>query len=116
MIKTHEEIRQTITFLGIEDCSLLWEATVEKGLYELPPEDRVRLARRAIEELLREGIVKLYRCHEPDGQLEEISKEKWEQVLSNQNSWLEPKRDTVSIRFGTTSEGKAAYFAAERSK
>ena len=109
-----EEARQLITFLGIEDFSGLWEITWERGLYELPAEDRILLARNAIEDLLRKGVLKLYRCQEPDRQLEEISEEEWDRVLSNPNSWQEPAPDAVSIRFGTTSEGKVAYWAAAK--
>jgi hypothetical protein len=108
---TLEGARRAITFLGIEDFSGLWEITWESGLHEMPPVDRSRLARRAIEELLSEGVVKLYRCQEPGRQLEEINEGDWDRVLSNSDSWLEPTRDSASIRFGTTSEGKAAYWA-----
>jgi hypothetical protein len=109
-----EEARNIITFLGIEDFSGLWEITWESGLYEMPAEDRIRLARSAIEELASEGMVKLYRCQEPGRQLEEISEADWGRVLSNPDSWLEPTRGAASIRFGTTEDGKAAYWATTK--
>ena len=111
MIMTKEHM--AVLFLGIEDCSGLWEVLLEQDFYELPETARMDLARRVVEELSGAGFVSLYRSQEPSGARQEIPKEDWDLVLSASKSWQPPGERSEAVRFKTTSEGKRAYWEAE---
>ena len=74
----------------------------------------INLASGVVQELLRHGLVKLYRCCEgylmSESQLQEIDEADWDRVLSSRDSWQVPAVGSVSIRFETTPAGEAALF------
>lgn len=102
-----------ILFLGIEDCSGLWEILWEQVFYELPETNRIELARSVVEELSDAGFLSLYRSQEPSGPRREIPSEDRDLVLSESESWMPPHERPEAVRFKTTSEGKRAYWEAE---
>jgi hypothetical protein len=110
---TPRDAEEIVLFLGIEDFSTLWEITNERAFIAMPRERSIEFARAALVELLRRGLVKLYRCEEPHRRLNEIEDGEWGAVLSDARSWREPAPDSISIRFGTTADGKATLMGGD---
>lgn len=96
-----------VLLLGIEDRCGLWEIARERELYDKPREEQIQLASDALESLLAQGLVRLYRRREQDV---EIGVEEWERVLSNPRSWCVPESGSTSICFETTSSGEEIYW------
>lgn len=88
---------------------------MEKELYEMSENQRISLARNAIRELLQEGLIELNKCKEPERELTLIDDSDWDNVLSQQAAWVEPRVDAISIRFYTTEKGKGVYWAMKKS-
>lgn len=100
-------------WLAMEDYSGLWEVVWE--FQGLDPSSGDIVNRRAacdvISALLSHGLIELYRCEEPYGELMKIPALETAAALKDKSVWHEPARDAISIRIGATPEGEAAYQA-----
>ena len=104
---------KAILWLAIEDYSGLWEAVWELRT-DHPEVGAAVLADRArdhLVDLIDRGLVRLYRCQEPYGDLAEIEDHEVGEVLATAENWFEPGPGSVSIRFGATASGEAASLA-----
>lgn len=104
---------KSILWLAIEDYSGLWEAVWQLRTFDpkASEESLVERARTVVERLFDRGLVTLYRCEEPYGQLSEIDRRDAKSVLAAKDSWNEPARDALSFRFGATKAGEEVYRA-----
>ena len=106
-------IRDRILFMANEDYSGLWEVYFETSvIYEnLPQTELLRIARKAILEVMNMGWIQLYRCKEPltNEKMIPISQNDTLKALSEDKFWMPPEKDAISIRFLTTSEGEKAF-------
>lgn len=105
-----DEIKRTLLWLGIEDYSGLWEAVWE--LNTRAPEEETSnaaLARRSLQDYLRQGWIELFECEEPEGDLRQLSTTAAMAALQRDGAWKEPAPGTRSIRFSTTPKGESAY-------
>jgi hypothetical protein len=102
---------KAILWLAVEDYSGLWEAVWQ--LRSLHPEFHkdvlTEQASSAVSNLLGRGLIRLYRCQEPDGKLSLVRSPEDSKLLESPQNWEEPTRGATSIRFGATPAGEAAY-------
>ncbi|MEA3502006.1 MAG: hypothetical protein U9R47_04470 [Actinomycetota bacterium] len=98
-------------WLGIEDVSGLWEMVWDlNARYDAGRDGLNRAASLGvIFDLCERGWVRLYRCHEPYGDLEVVPRDDVYPLLLKESSWDEPAASALSVRFETTDAGKVAY-------
>jgi hypothetical protein len=102
-----------ILLLANEDYSGLWEVYGEaKDIYgELSQEELINRSKKAIMDLVNKGWIQFYWCKEPleNDRVTLIGYYDVINVLSEMKYWEQPKKNSVSVRFSTTSEGENAF-------
>lgn len=97
---------KTILFAAIEDYVGLWELLWE---FADQPEITEEEMRPAIADLTQRGLIKLYFCREPYGELSAVEFEGYEKVLANLYCWVVPGVNQTGIRASATKQGEAYY-------
>lgn len=115
---TLTKIQKTILFVGIEDVSGLWEIAWEVAWDEYASGDddfarKIDMLRDNFTILLRDGLIKTYKCQEPLASLDELSTPEVERALALEQNWKEPRENAVSVRFSTTDKGKEFYWKSQ---
>ena len=97
----------------VEDYAGLWELVWELNTQfpNYAASDREAAARHGVAALVETGLVKLYRCQEPYGELTELDAAGAEAAVASRKNWEAPANNAVSIRAGATDQGKTAYLA-----
>lgn len=108
---SESELARRVLWLAIEDYSGLWEVIWE--LNSLAPsrdsgQSRV-LAKRLVHDLLVKGLIQIYRCQEPDGELLAVPTADGKKILERTDAWKPPEFDGCSWRIGATEKGEQAY-------
>lgn len=110
-MNTITEIARTLLWACIEDYAGLWELLweVNSKFPMFSDEERKRGSLEAMQLLLDRGLIKLYRCKEPYGDLSELDADAVRGALSEEDNWKAPEFRDVSIRAGATKDGEALY-------
>lgn len=97
----------------IEDYAGLWELLweVNSKFPKCPESQRKRLSLEAVQLLLDRGLIKLYQCQEPYGDLSELDLQTARSALKRESYWEAPEFRGISIRVGATEKGKAMWQA-----
>lgn len=103
---------EKILWATIEDYCGLWEALWE--LNTIYPNNSIEknrsLAKKAIKILVDRGMVKLFFCKEPYGDMIPIAESvRYDDILDKEGYWEAPKEKCESVRASATSSGKAMY-------
>ena len=106
-----ESSKKILLWACVEDYAGLWELRweINSKFPDLPEPERKRLSIETVLLLLGAGLIKLYRCQEPYGELSELDTNKARIVLSEEKYWEAPESNSVSIRAGATEEGEKSY-------
>lgn len=103
--------KRALLWLAIEDYAGLWESVWQ--LRTLHPEygdaELAHLAQAIVTRFFEDGLVRLYRCHEPYGELSPIEDSQTAGILLSDEHWLEPAAYAVSIRYSATDAGENIY-------
>jgi hypothetical protein len=102
---------RTALWQAIEDYSGLWELLWELKTQRPEVDDRQLRseASAAVADLVLRGLIDLYRCQEPYGQLSKIATEEITTVLAEDAVWAEPEKGGISVRMGATQAGEETY-------
>jgi hypothetical protein len=102
-----------ILLLANEDYSGLWEVYGEaSAIYKnLQQPEVLKIAREAILDVVDLGWIQLYWCREPlsNDRVTSMNKGDIVNVLTEDKFWVQPEKDTLSVRFFSTSEGEKAF-------
>lgn len=110
-MKIKIELIKVLLWACIEDYAGLWELhwEVSSKFPDLSEEERERILIEALSLLISNGLVKLYRCDEPYGDLSELGLEAALSALSEEKNWEAPDTSDVSIRASATKSGEELY-------
>lgn len=106
-----EQLARRILWACIEDYAGLWELLWEANT-EFPNEcaaDRELATQRLVRSFHNKGLVTLYRCQEPYGELTQIGPDQVSGLLEDRRNWEAPDIRGLSIRASATKAGEAAY-------
>lgn len=100
-------------WLAIEDYSGLWEVVWELKTLRADADEAElqREAAQVVSSLLAHGLIQLYRCEEPYGEMVQIPTSEASTVLTDLAAWWEPAKNGISVRVGATAAGEEAYEA-----
>ncbi|QSZ47919.1 hypothetical protein [Arthrobacter sp. D5-1] len=103
--------QRILLWQAIEDYSGLWECPWElRAIKPSADEESLKAeAAQIIAGLISEGLVELYYCQEPYGEMTKIPESKAFDLLSADEVWSQPVKDAISVRFTATEEGSALY-------
>ncbi len=72
-------------------------------------------ATKVVSELLTMGLVQLYYCQEPYGEMKLIPDAKAFELLGTGDVWKVPAAGAISVRFSATDEAAAVFFNRDSS-
>lgn len=106
----HPDDTSALLWLAAEDYAGLWEAVWQ--LHTLHPDGEVSELRDRAEQIIRglldAGLVELYWCQEPYGDMSAIPADGAAAVLATPGVWEEPDAGATSVRVSATPAGEAA--------
>jgi len=100
---------KTLLWLAIEDYSGLWEAVWElRSLHPRADSDElIATSKEVLAGFLRDGLIELYRCVEPYGDMTRVDDGDAPRLLEVAEGWDAPEDGALSVRFSATSAGEA---------
>jgi len=104
---------KAVLWAAIEDYAGLWEAVWElRALHrDAAAADLASRAHALVSDFLRDGLIELYRCVEPYGDMTLVDPAEAVRLLESPKSWEVPGADDLSVRFSATGRGEEYYRA-----
>ncbi|MFK0005178.1 hypothetical protein [Paenarthrobacter sp. NPDC090522] len=104
--------QRILLWQAVEDYGGLWESPWElRALYPSASEESlVEVAKKVVSELLTMGLVELYYCQEPYGEMTLLSDAEASELLSTCDIWKVPPPGAISVRFSATEEATSVFF------
>ena len=106
-----DDLVQRILWLAIEDYAGLWEVVWELNTARppRPGDSNEALAGKIVAQLLRSGLVTLYREAVPGGTMEPIGLDEAPALIEGSSAWQPPSWGASALRLSATEAGEQAY-------
>lgn len=109
-----DEVRDIALWQAIEDYAGLWELFWELNTVDPEGDEAAHFtsATQAVRSLVEDGLIELFYCQEPYGEMTRVPSGERQRVIEEQGYWQEPAKDARSVRMSATEAGEAFYQGA----